>query len=252
MWLSCVIYTSLVLCSILFCLVAGLPYLFSLLLPEHQRGHLVRRLILAYGHLVVRIAIRPCIRVRYEDRSGGCPGPGLFIFNHRSASDPFLVSVLGEEIVQIVNGWPMRLKFYGYFARLGQYIDATRVDFPTFKATIRARVDEGVSIAAFPEGTRSGRRGMNAFRSGIFHLARELALPVYPCCIAGNEDMPTRQFRFTRRGTILIRQLPPILPAQAAAFPSAYALKMHVHRLIRQETEKMDKELDDAVIQSRS
>lgn len=92
---------------------------------------------------------------------------------------------------------------------------------------------------------------MNKFRSGVFHLARELQLPIYPCCIAGNEEMPTRQFCFKKSGTIQIRLLPVISPAVAAGYPSAYALKMHVHNLIRQETECMDREIDNAEIQNR-
>lgn len=249
MWLSCFIYSSIVLYTILFCLVVGIPYLLSLLLPERWRGQVIRHIILAYGRMIVYVAIRPCIRVHYENYAGGKRAPGIYVFNHRSSSDPFLVSVLGEATIQIVNGWPMRLKFYGYFAKLGQYIDTTKVDYETLRAHIGTLAARGVSSIAFPEGTRSGRRGMNHFRSGIFHLARELKLPIYPCCIAGNEEMPTRQFKFTKSGTILVRQLSSILPEEICHYPSAYALKRHVHSLIRQETEKMDKELDHAAIQ---
>ncbi|MDD4538579.1 MAG: lysophospholipid acyltransferase family protein [Lentisphaeria bacterium] len=249
MWLSILIYSLLVLSSLLFCLIFGLPYLLSLALPERLRGRVIRYIILVYGRMIVYVAMRPCIRVRFEDLSGGPRRPGIYVFNHRSSSDPFLVSVLGEEIVQIVNGWPMRLKFYGYFARLGEYIDSTAGDYASFAAQIRMLNERGVSIVAFPEGTRSGGRHMNAFRSGIFHIARELRLPIYPGCIAGNEEMPTRRFKFKKSGTIMVRLLPPIVPTEQDQFPSAYALKIAVHRRIRQETAKMDKELDDAVIQ---
>lgn len=251
MALTTLIYLSIVFTSGLFCLIAGIPYILSLFLPKRIRGHMIRYIILCYGKMIVYIAIRPFIRVRFENRCVGEPGPGVYVCNHRSASDPFLVSVFGQEVVQIVNGWPMQLKFYGYFARLGEYIDATRVDYETFKRLLKNLTGHGVSVVAFPEGTRSGRRFMNTFHSGIFHLARALQLPIYPCCIAGNEEMPTRQFRFKKSGTILIRLLPVISPVECASFPSAYALKKHVHNLIRQETECMDRELDYAEIQNR-
>lgn len=250
MFLSLAIYSTVVIFSCLYCLVAAVPYLLSYLLPPSFRGRLIRHLILLYGHLVVRIALRPFIRVRHQDFSGGTSRPGIYVFNHRSSSDPFLVSVLNREVIQIVNGWPMRLKFYGHFARLGEYIDSTSVSYPELQALISSLVARGVSIVAFPEGTRSGGRFMNKFHSGIFHLARELRLPLYPCCVAGNEEMPTRQFVFKRRGTILVRQLPPITAEEAAKLPSAYVLKRKVHDLIRLETEKMDRELDDGKVQN--
>lgn len=251
MFLSFLIYSILVIFSCLYCVIASLPYLLSFLLPAAQRGRVIRHLILFYGHMVVRVALRPFVRVRYEDLTGGASAPGIFICNHRSSSDPFLVSVFNREVIQIVNGWPMQLRFYGHFARLGEYIDSTRVSYPALRSALSDLISRGVSIVAFPEGTRSGGRHMNKFHSGIFHLARELRLPLYPCCIAGNEELPTRQFIFKRRGTILMRQLPAIMPDEAAKLPSAYVLKRKVHDLIRQETEKMDRELDESKLQSR-
>ncbi len=251
MVLSLIIYSAIILCSCLYCLVAAIPYILSLFLPKRLRGHIIRHLILAYGRMVVFVAMRPFIRVRHENRAEGTNSPGIYVCNHRSASDPFLVSAFGQEAVQIVNGWPMRLKFYGYFAKLGEYIDATEVDYETLKACFKDLIERGVSVVAFPEGTRSGGRRMNKFHSGIFHLARELKIPIYPCCIAGNEQMPTRQFEFKKCGTILIRQLKPILPAEVLSYPSAFVLKKRIHNLIQQETERMDQELDDAEIQNR-
>lgn len=244
------IYLSIVLATILYCLTAGIPYILSLFLPARTRGHIIRQIILYYGQTIVYIAIRPFIRVRFENRCGDNQRPGIYVCNHRSASDPFLVSVLGKEVIQIVNGWPMRLKFYGYFARLGEYIDATQTDYETFRTTLKDLTSRGVSVVSFPEGTRSGGRVMNKFRSGIFHLARELQLPIYPCCIVGNEGLPTRQFRFQKNNTIMMRLLPAISPAEAASYPTAFGVKMHVHKLIRQETESMDRELDNAEIQN--
>mgnify|MGYP001040001685 CR=1 FL=1 len=251
MALTILIYTSIVLCTGFYCLTAGIPYIVSLFLPKRIRGHIMRYIILFYGKMIVYIAVRPFIRVRFENRCGEEQTPGVYVCNHRSSSDPFLVSVFGQEVVQVVNGWPMQLKFYGYFARLGEYIDATKVDYETFKTQVETLIGRGVSVVAFPEGTRSGGRFMNKFHSGVFHLARELQLPIYPCCIAGNEEMPTRQFRFKKSGTILIRLLPAISPAAVARYPSAYALKKYVHNLILQETESMDRELDNAEIQNR-
>jgi hypothetical protein len=66
--------------------------------------------------------------------------------------------------------------------------------------------------------------------------------------IVGNEDIPDRRFRFRRRGTVLVRRLPPVSGAEVGRFASAFALKRHVGGIIAAEAEKMDKELDEGGI----
>jgi len=82
------------------------------LLPRKSRGKFFRRIILWYGRLMIYVAAFPVVRVSYENRGADRGEPGLYIFNHRSASDPFLVAALGLPAIQIVNGWPMRLPFF--------------------------------------------------------------------------------------------------------------------------------------------
>ena len=85
---------------------------------------LMRRLILGLGHVVVRAAIRPWIRVVVDSGMGNTvPEGAVCICNHRSASDAFLVSQIrtARPAAQAMKGWPMRLPILGWCAKVGGY-----------------------------------------------------------------------------------------------------------------------------------
>ncbi len=241
--LSFLVYTSVFACLLVYALAVLLPYVIVLLLPRRLSTHWMRFLALHMGRLVIYGALRPFVRVRYEDTSGG-GAPGFYVFNHRAASDAFLVAALGREVIQLVNGWPMKLPFFGYNAKRCGYLDTTKTPLEAYPALIGDLLKQGVSVVVFPEGTRSGARQMNPFHSGIFKLAMDLKAPIYPCCIAGNERFPDRRFRFHRAHEIRISCLPPIQPEAYAEIPSAYVLKKRVHARIAEEAARLDKLID--------
>lgn len=244
MVLSVLVYASVIIGILLYLLIVLVPYVITLLLPPRPRAHFMRILTLYLGRVVIYGALRPFVRIRYADLATDATAPGIYVCNHRAATDAFLVAALGREAIQIVNGWPMKLPFFGFNARLNGYLDATRTAVEDYPRLTRELLDQNVSIIAFPEGTRSGSPQMNAFHSGIFQLARELQVPVYPVCIAGNERFPDRSFRFHSTRTILIRRLPPILPETYSQYPSAFVFKKRVHDLIATTTAEMDAEIN--------
>ena len=85
---------------------------------------------------------------------------------------------------------------------------------------------------------------MNTFHSGIFRLARELGVPVYMLCIAGNEFMPDRKFRFREFHEVTVHFLPAFSAEEVRACASAYVLKRKAFRRMEQELADMDRELD--------
>lgn len=238
------IYISMFFTTLLGLLISALPLLVSCLFPGRLRHKFVRYVILKYGRAIVYLSIRPFIKIEYEDEAG-MDIPAIYVFNHRSASDPFLMSVFNIEAIQIVNGWPMRLPFFGFFARRGEYIDVTKTNIVDASSRISSLIDRGVSIMSFPEGTRSGNRSMNKFRSGIFHIAKSLRIPIYPCAIAGNEELPKRSFRFGKGHVIKIQRMKPILQEEMDSIPTAFALRKRVHSIIQEKTLQLDSEIDD-------
>ncbi|MGI6354752.1 MAG: lysophospholipid acyltransferase family protein [Lentisphaeria bacterium] len=238
--LSLYLYISMSFWTIVYLVVCALPATVCLLLPVSKSRTAFRHLILWYGTLIVRIAVWPWIRVTYDSTAPSDESDeGIYVFNHRSASDPFLIALLGLPMLQLVNGWPMRLPLFGFFARRCGYINTTKNNYEESRAKIAAALAAQVPIASFPEGTRSGSRNLNQFRSGIFKIAMELRAPIHPCCIVGNEYIPDRRFRF-QTGRIRVRRMPVITAEEAAAFDNAYLLKQHVKTLIQAEITKLE------------
>ena len=85
---------------------------------------------------------------------------------------------------------------------------------------------------------------MNVFHSGIFQVARELDVPIYMLCIAGNQHMPDRRFRFREFHDLAVRLLPPIPRETVAKSASAYALRKEAFRIMEAELAAMDDELE--------
>ena len=240
---SALLYISCVLCMTVYMALVSVLYGISLLLPARRRAHVMRGLALGLGKSVIHFGIRPFVKVVYTD-AADADLPGIYVCNHRSGLDAFLMASFDKEMIQIVNGWPMRLPFFGLHARLCGYLDATRTEPDEYAPRFRELLAQGVSIAVFPEGHRSQSREMGSFHSGIFRLAMELRVPVYPCSIAGNEQFPDRSFRFHPAVGIRVRRLKPIMPEEFAGFPSAYVFKKKVRQLIAQECTRLDAELD--------
>ena len=62
----------------------------------------------------------------------------------------------------------------------------------------RARVAEGINIAAYPEGTRTRDGKVARFKRGMFYLARDADIPIYPIAVRGlYEVMPSDQWIVT-------------------------------------------------------
>jgi 1-acyl-sn-glycerol-3-phosphate acyltransferase len=86
---------------------------------------------------------------------------------------------------------------------------------------------------------------MNPFRSGAFRVAMDMKLPIYMLCIAGNEFMPDRKFRFREFRNLEVRFLGPIPADEVQQYATAYALKMNVFRIMNEELASMDAELEN-------
>lgn len=65
------------------------------------------------------------------------------------------------------------------------YVDRQRVQDQDPLEPLVAALEAGDSLVIFPEGTRSNRGEPQAFKSGLFHLARQFpAVQLVPCWIA--------------------------------------------------------------------
>lgn len=197
-----------------------------------------RNAIRLYGLWLIKFALFPYARVKYINSSYKEIKPCIFICNHRSASDPYLMALLGTELVQIVNRWPFKIPFYGYFAKKAEYISIHDLSYDEFLKSCSNLLDDKVSIVAFPEGTRSANRELGQFGSSIFKVAYKNKAVIYPICIVGNENIPNRNFVITP-GKIKIKKLDPIQWNDYKNM-KPFQLKKYVRDIILKETARME------------
>jgi len=223
-------------------LMSAVVILISLFVPKRTTLRNFRAAIVIYGKVITRLGY-PLVRLRTEDLSGVDlrKGPYIFIMNHRSSSDPFLVSTLplGTEMVQVVNTWPFRLPVLGFFARLADYIDINSISFEEFMEQGSRLLGQGISIVFFPEGTRSGGKEMGQFRSAAFKLFLETRATIIPAAISGNEDIPHKGSLRLNPGTVKVRYLPPVRWEDHEG-SNAFKVKTAVRDMIGSQLTEMD------------
>ena len=184
---------------------------FSFFLSRRRAMKLYRQVVGYWALGIVRVLTFPFVQVRYRDyaKSNG-KGPFIFVCNHRSFSDGFLMSLptLWHESVLVVNIWPFRMPLLGIVAKFIGYLSVNEMAFEEFSKRACDFLKQGVSIVTFPEGTRSGNRALRQFHGAIFRVALQAQCPIVPICISGSENIPARGSFLMHPGTIKMHRLP--------------------------------------------
>ena len=198
-----------------------------------------RRAMVWWGRVIAFIPW-PFIRIRYElCGENDVTRPYIFICNHRSAVDAFLLGVLPHEFVEIVNDWPFRIPVLGFYARYAAFLNIRNMPHVEFMRSASELLHQGVSIVFFPEGTRATGRKMGSFHGAAFRLALETGVSIVPLCIIGNETVMPKGSALLRPGTIRIRQLLPVTCSEYGEL-SNFALKKRIWDIIDRELVAME------------
>ena len=117
----------------------------------------------------------------------------IFVSNHVNIFDPF---VIYSAIPQFVRGFELESHFkipiYGWM--MGRFGNIAVPDAPGRKslevmiARARAALNCGVSLIAFPEGSRTRDGHVQPFKKGIFSLAQKFEVPIVPVSIVGSYE----------------------------------------------------------------
>ena len=117
------------------------------------------------------------------------PGPVVFVSNHVSALDiPILFAALPRSFRIVYKSSLIYVPFMGLFLAAARNVPIDRSRAFSAKRSLSAasrRIRGGVSVALFPEGTRSGPAAMGTFKRGSFKLAVEAGVPVVPVSLIG-------------------------------------------------------------------
>lgn len=143
------------------------------------------------------------------------PGQSYVLMaNHGSHFDIFAV----YGFLRVPFRWVMKEElrkapFIGWYTAAAGHIFVDRSNPERAIASLHAakeRLNDGLSVLFFPEGTRSRDGRLKAFKKGGFHMALDLGLPILPIAISGaNRVLPGKTFKLLP-GHIRINIQPPI------------------------------------------
>ena len=173
---------------------------------------LTGRTFRALGALTTRV--NPAWRVQ----TGGVPPgalrhPYVVVSNHQSLADIPVISRLPWEMKWVGKEELFRVPVLGWMMSLAGDIPVDRTD-PASRATVlvraRQKLDRGVSVMFFPEGTRSRDGRLKRFYDGAFLLAVQAGVPVLPLAVDGTMGaLPKHGWKFGR-ADVRLDVLPPV------------------------------------------
>jgi 1-acyl-sn-glycerol-3-phosphate acyltransferase len=213
----------------------------SLFSERRRTLELVRRLI-GYWAMGISLLTLPFVKISCKlDNGPEKSGPRIYVCNHRSFLDGFLVAhpCWRYESVQVVNIWPFHIPIIGVIARAAGYLNVNAMEFEDFSKNAKSMIEDGVSIVTFPEGTRSKDNNTGPFHSSMFRIALETGCPIVPICITGNEIVLRRGNIMLRPGTIKIHELPEV-QVKGDKDMTPFKLKSKIREMIIRELSVME------------
>jgi 1-acyl-sn-glycerol-3-phosphate acyltransferase len=137
----------------------------------------------------------------------------IFVSNHQSIYDiPILFSTLPYQVRIIAKKSLGRFPFLGWHLRRTGHLLVDRRS-PDPRAILRQwmeLVSKGLSLAVFPEGTRSLDGRVGRFKAGSFLLAIQAGLPIVPVAISGSRHVMLKGRLMTKPGNVRLVVQPPI------------------------------------------
>lgn len=158
----------------------------------------------------------------------------IFMANHVSNIDPpVFVPLIGRRVFILVKKELFRVPVLGYAMRKAQFIAVDRQNRDAAVESVKKAIEvlrSGLSMMAYPEGTRSRDGKLLPFKKGPFHLAMDSGSPVVPVTIVGaHEVWPKGHFKLTP-GKITMVFHPPI-------DPQAFASREELMQVVRAKIE---------------
>jgi long-chain acyl-CoA synthetase len=152
-------------------------------------------------------------------------GEMLEDFRHARNLQPSVLNPLGPP------AWLLMTAFFNVFP-LPRQRDFQR----SFSHAGRA-LDNGFHVIVFPEGTRSPKGTLAAFRPGIGMLVKQSQTSVLPMALIGLGELKVRGRSWFRSGTIAIRVGQPI---HFAATDTEAAITSHLHSVVESLLDGID------------
>ena len=133
-------------------------------------------------------------------------GPAIYVMNHQSSLDiPAAFAVLPMDLRFIAKHTLRKVPFLGWYMSWTGMVFVDRSNSTQAVNTLNAAADRvrgGISLLAYPEGTRSRDGSILPFKKGPFVLALQAGVPIVPMAIAGSRAVMPAHLRPFRPGVV--------------------------------------------------
>ncbi|MDR1941789.1 MAG: 1-acyl-sn-glycerol-3-phosphate acyltransferase [Endomicrobium sp.] len=169
-------------------------------------------------------------------RLGDITAPSVLVANHPCTYDTFVFSSFGiKNHVGIAKGWPFKIPIYGKYIQKAGYINSDGKTAGEIIALAKQRLQSGLHISIFPEGTRSKKTGR--FRSLAFETAIKCNAAVVPFAIQGLEEMLPPGKWWPKYARVTYIQLLPVSPENFSGEAADLRMAKFVKELIERQLE---------------
>ncbi len=164
-------------------------------------------------------------------------GKYVIVLNHQSMIDIPMLYWTPLNFRWVTKKELLKAPIFGQYILLHGDITidrgASRKAMEKIETQGRKWLSRGVSIAIFPEGTRSKDGELHRFKTGAFALAKDNGVGILPVVLDGTDNLIKGGWRIALHHTFTIKVLPP-LSAQEVAECDTKELAEKVHGQMRQ------------------
>ena len=185
-------------------LLAGL----AALIWTRNRRRAINRAIEVWGDLGTRAA---GVTLEVEGREHLSIRPAVFIFNHQSGADPFLMcALLRRDFVGVAKAEIRKNPVLGPAFAFADTVFVDRADHEQAVRALEPAIDtlrRGLAILIAPEGTRSEGYEVGEFKKGAFRIAMAAGVPIVPIVMHDAREVLPRRGWVMRKGTVHVTVL---------------------------------------------
>ncbi|MEP3837864.1 MAG: MMPL family transporter [Algibacter sp.] len=143
----------------------------------------------------------------------------IIIANHTSFLDILAIGMLHPKIIFLVNDWVYNSPVFGKAVQLAGFYPVSS-GIENGLDHLKKKVEQGYTLMAFPEGTRSKNNKIKRFHKGAFYLAEQFKLDIIPVLIHGNSEVIPKGESMIRDGYITLKILHRITPNDTRFSPN--------------------------------
>lgn len=238
---SILYYLFLVIFLIIYSVFISLVWLFTVLFDKKRSVIAVT----TYYHALSVFLFSPRWKVKIEgieniDRSKNY----VVVSNHQGFLDIPLIHMLKLHVRWVAKKELIKMPFVGHAMLIHGDILLDRKDPQSAKTMMKKALKilgQGVSVAIFPEGTRSKTGRMGRFKDGAFLVAKRAGADILPLVIDGTKNV-VNGWKLIVPHAFTIKVLP-VIPKEKVRDTDVKTLTSEVHDIILREHQLMRPDL---------